>query len=163
MTANPLRQLIARLPELNNFQYNLIKQNTEDCYMPTIKDSLFFNTQFPILGLLADTTDNYKILYLQHEEDFYPYLRTFSKNGQIIDDQYVSYGDYTDWECAMDSCKSIIKLLDASTIERYIRMRFTECDSLGNKIPSTTKIVIKRQTIKVDKKGKITYGIEQDN
>jgi hypothetical protein len=155
---NSFGQFLSRLPVLHSFYYDLNKQDAENCYAPTGKDTLFFNPPLPIIGLLPDTIDNYKIVYLYPGDDHYPYLKTFSKNGQLIDDQNICYGDCAGWDCTTDSCESYVKLLSNHAIEAYIKVTSTDCDSIGKKIPSTTKTEVRKQTISVNKKGKIIFN-----
>jgi hypothetical protein len=162
VTKGTFFELIPKLKVLDiSFSYDLMTQDDENCYHTNKKeDSLFTNYTISIIGLLPDTVENYKILYLYPGDDYYPFLRTYSKDGRKIDDQNICYTDCAGWDRIMDSCTSKIKLLDNETIERYYKMTLTDCDSLDNKIPSTTRTIIHRQTISVDKKGEIIFGKE---
>ncbi len=157
--------LIPKLKVLrSSFTYDLIKQNADYLYKTnSSEDSIFTNYPVSIIGLLPDTLENYKILYLQPGDDLYPTLRTYNKEGKLIDDHNICYNLCAGWDCNMDSCESSIKLISENKIERYLRVVKSDCDSLGNKIQSTLKTQTFKQIIKVDKNGKIVFGTEQIN
>lgn len=165
MSNDTFTGLISKLKVLEStFSYNLEEQNDENCYHTnTNEDSLFANFTVSIIGLLPDTIETYKMLYLYPGDDLYPTIRTFTKKGKLIDDQSICYNLCAGWDCTMDSCESTVKLKGANKIERYLRVVTSDCDSIGKKIIATSKTQTNRQIITIEKKGKIIFGNEQIN
>jgi len=158
----PIDFFVSKLAILpSKFSYDLNEQDGDDCYASDISDSLFFNTSVSIVGLLPDTTDNYKIVYLQAGDDLYPTLKVITKEGKIVDDQSISYAACAGWDCSMDSCSSSIKIVNKGSVQRYLKTVITDCDTTGSKLPNTTVTKIKRQLITVDRNGRIVFSTEQ--
>lgn len=161
-TNDTFSELVAKLKILDSsFSYDLMKQDDENYYHTNTKeDSLFTNFTVSIIGLLPDTAETYKIIYLYPGDDLYPTLRTFTKQGKLIDDQNICYNLCAGWDCTMDSCESLLTMTKKNTFERYLKAVTSDCDSVGEKISSTVRTQISRQNITVDKKGKIVFGQE---
>lgn len=155
---NDFQKLIKKLSVLDvEFSYDLVKEDANNCYEPKGKDSLFYETFNPIVGVLKDTSGVFAVLHLEPGDDLYPVLRTFDRTGKLIDETTVSYGVCALGDCEFDSCGETLKITGARSIEDVLTYVTTFCDSLGNKIPNTTKSATKnkKQTLTIEATGQI--------
>jgi len=121
------------------------------------KDNVFIKSEYPdeiyAYGILPDTADFYKIIWLQPAEIEVPVLTTFSKTGKKISEKYLSVGG-----CGSDcgfSCAEFITIGQDLTIFSRDSITSSDCDTAGNLKPNTTKKYIRFEKGSVLKSGKI--------
>lgn len=136
------------------FNYNLVAQDIENTNKPTPADTQFIQEQDYIIGLLPDTLDNYKVLYLSTGDDFYLSLKVFDKAGKTLSDNLVCFPECAAGDCEFDSCNSYVDI-QANRIVRTIETVTTACDSLGNKIANSTHKHQKTEYISINKAGQL--------
>jgi hypothetical protein len=154
-TRNDFQTLVSNLKTLEiGYTYDLVKQDTEDCYNPKNSDTLFYNPPFPILGQFNNGTI-YSLIHFEPGDDMWPIIRTFEKDGKSIASETIVFGNCAGWDCDFDACEEKFKILNSSTIESVMIIVTTPCDSLENKDPRLTKKEIWKRTITVDGKGKL--------
>ena len=106
-------------------------------------------------GILPDTLDTFKIIWLQPADDYIPILTTFTKSGKKISSEYLGVGG-----CGTDCCFECSEFVTI-TKDLYIfaadSIKSCECDSTGPKVNTTTRYV-QYKTGKILKNGKITIG-----
>ncbi|HAH54184.1 MAG TPA: hypothetical protein DCM02_02570 [Flavobacterium sp.] len=112
-------------------------------------------------GILSDTLETYKIIYLFPSEIYLPRIATYKKNGEKISDENLSVGD-----CGSDcgfTCKETIKIYKDLKIYSVDSIQSAECDSLGPK-ESTLRKYIHFKNGSINKKGKVNISqiIEQN-
>ncbi len=113
-----------------NYQYLIDSKST---------DTLFFNSyDKQIIGVLPNTSGFYAILYYSVGDDLYPSLKTFSKNGELIDSKEICYGLCAGCICECDSCSDITSISRDLRIAMSFYVKATECDSTGEQISGTT-------------------------
>ncbi|GAC1309002.1 MAG: hypothetical protein NVSMB24_23700 [Mucilaginibacter sp.] len=122
-----------------------------------VKDNVFIKSEYPdeiyAYGILPDTANIYKVIWLQPAEMEVPVLTTFTKNGKKINEEYLGVGG-----CGSDcgfSCSEFITINRDFTIFSGDSVESTDCDTSGNLKPNTTKKYIRYKTGKVLKSGKI--------
>jgi hypothetical protein len=153
--------LVSNLKTLEiGYTYDLVKQDAEDCYAPKDSDTLFYNPPFPILGQFNNGRI-YSVIHFEPGDDMWPMLRTFDKEGKLIDSRSLSFGNCAAGDCEFDGCDEKFKIVNQNTIEDVITSVTTPCDSLGNKDPKLTKKEIWRKTITVGENGKLTVKEEK--
>ena len=152
--------LVTNLKRLDvGYTYDQIKQDAENCYTPDKNaDSIFYSPTVPILGVLPDNGEIFSIIHFEPGDDLYPILRTFDKNGRMIDEENIAYGYCAGWDCDFDECEEGFKIIDKTTILGILTLVTTPCDSLGNKNSSLTKKEVKQRTLTVDNSGKISVS-----
>ena len=152
--------LVTNLKRLDvGYTYDQIKQDAENCYTPDKNaDSIFYSPTVPILGVLPDNGEIFSIIHFEPGDDLYPILRTFDKNGRMIDEENIAYGYCAGWDCDFDECEEGFKIIDKTTILDILTLVTTPCDSLGNKNSSLTKKEVKQRTLTVDNSGKISVS-----
>ncbi len=136
------------------FHYDLVAQDIEKAKKPTLADTQFIQEQDYIIGLLPDTIDNYKVLYLSTGDDFYPSLKIFGKTGKTLSNNSICFPDCAAGDCEFDSCNSYVDI-QINRIVRTISTIKTDCDSLGNKIANSTHKQIKSDFISINKSGQL--------
>jgi hypothetical protein len=153
---NGFQVLVSNLRTLENgYTYDIVKQDAEGCYVPDKNaDSLFYNPAFPILGQMTNGTIH-SLIHLETGDDLYPVIRTFDKEGTLIDSETIVFGNCAGWDCDFDECDEKFKVINQNTIEDIMTIVTTPCDSLENKDSKLTKKEIWKKTITVDKKGKL--------
>lgn len=120
-------------------------------------DTSFINTVYKdtamdkvyAYGLLPDTANNYKVLWLTPAEIYLPVLTTFSKTGQKISEEHLTVGKCGDDCCYF--CKEIIKINLDLSIYCADSIKQCECDDKGPK-ESTMKhsVIFKTGNIAAD-------------
>jgi hypothetical protein len=120
------------------------------------KDNIFIKSEYPneiyAYGILPDTLNSFKIIWLQPAEEEVPVLTTFTKNGKKINEEYLGVGG-----CGSDccfTCKEFITINHDLSIFSADSIKSCECDSTGPK-ENTTKKYIRYKTGKILKSGKI--------
>jgi len=161
-TKTPVRQFIEKLNDISpGYEYNLASEDDEHFYKTVDSDSLFFPGSVSIVGYLADTSKYYNVLYLDAGDDLYPAVKVLSKSGKQIDSRIISYPDCASGGCEIDSCTSIIRLIDGKTILSSLTMITTPCDTLGRKIDKPLNRVIKERETKISSHGTVEFGDER--
>ena len=138
-------------------------QSTDGLHRITGKDSIFINSGYPnetwAYGFLADTADNFKLIWLSPTEVFVPVLTTFSKQGQKISEQYLGVG-----QCGSDCCftctESVIINKDL-TIYSVDSIKSCTCDSSGPK-KETMQNSIQFMKGRISPNGQITMSAVQE-
>jgi hypothetical protein len=155
-TRSDFQTLVSNLKTLETgYTYDLVRQDTEGCYVPDENsDSLFYNPPFPILGQINNGTI-YSLIHFEPGDDMWPIIRTFNKEGKVIDKTTISFGNCAAGDCGFDECDEKFKIINQNTIEDIITLITTPCDSVGYKDPKLTKKEIWKRTITVDEKGKL--------
>lgn len=139
---------IVRLP----FYYNLVTQDTENAKRSSPAKTKFIESQDYIIGLLPDTRDNYKVLYLRAGDDFYPSLKVFSKTGKMLSDNLICFPDCAGADCDVDSCTSFVEI-NNSLITRTMKQWITNCDTNGVKKLHTRRVETQRDFAMVSQMG----------
>ena len=123
------------------------------------KDNVFIKSQYPdeiyTYGILPDTSEYYKIIWLAPLEYQVPVLTTFTKTGKKISEEYLGVNG-----CGSDccfKCKEYIRINKDFTIFSADSIKSCECDSSGPK-ENTTKKHIRYKTGKILKDGKISMS-----
>jgi hypothetical protein len=103
-------------------------------------------------GILPDTLESYKVIYLFPSEIRLPIMATYSKNGKKISEEELSVGDCGS-DCGFTCCEYIkiysdLKIYSVDSIQSY------ECDSLGIK-ENTLKKHTRFKNGSINKKGQI--------
>jgi hypothetical protein len=145
------------------FKYDLTLQDNKGYYRANKTDTLFFPEYMSVMGYLPDTSKYYEFLYLEPGDDFYPAIKVFSKSGSLIDAKTIAYGDCAAGGCEIDSCASVIKIIDKSSIEGSILLKGTKCDSLGNKVTGGEFVVRKSKNIRISSNGYVEFSAEKLN
>ena len=160
-TRNAFQDLVSNLKTLEaGYTYDLLKQDTEDCYAPINSDTLFYNPPFPILGRINNGTF-YGVIHFEPGDDMWPILRTFDKEGKLIDNATIVFGNCAAGDCEFDECDERFTIVNQNTIESIMTIVTTPCDSVGNKDSTLTKKEVWKRTITVDEKGKLITKEEQ--
>lgn len=112
-------------------------------------------------GILSDTIETYKIIYLFPSEIYLPIIATYNKNGGKISEENLSVGD-----CGSDcgfTCRESIKIYTDLKIYSVDSIQSAECDSLGPK-ESTLRKYIHFKKGSINKKGEINISqiVEQN-
>jgi len=154
--ANAFQVLVSNLKPLKNgYTYDMMRQDAEGCYLPDHNaDSLFYNPPFPILGQITNG-EIYALIHFEPGDDLYPVIRTFDKEGKLIDSGTIVFGNCAGWDCDFDECEEKFRIVNQNTIEDIITLVTTPCDSLGHKDPKLTKKETWKRTITVDEKGNL--------
>ncbi|MBC7438478.1 MAG: hypothetical protein H7250_00635 [Flavobacterium sp.] len=103
-------------------------------------------------GILADTLETYKIIYLFPAESYYPVVATFNKNGEIIGKENLNVGG-----CGSDcgfTCNEYVKIYSDLKIYSVDSIQSYECDSLGVK-ENTLRKYTRFKNGSIHKNGKI--------
>lgn len=103
-------------------------------------------------GILPDTLESYKVIYLFPSEIRLPIMATYSKNGKKISEEGLSVGD-----CGSDcgfTCNEYIKIYSDLKIYSVDSIQSYECDSLGIK-ENTLKKYTRFKNGSINKKGQI--------
>lgn len=100
----------------------------------TVSDNDFLKCEYPdeiySYGILPDTTNNYKIIWLEPTEIEVPVLTTFTKEGKKIDQEELGVGG-----CGSDcgfKCEEYVTLNKDMTIFSVDSEKITPCDTNGN-------------------------------
>jgi hypothetical protein len=135
------------------------KINIRSCIKLTKTDNLFVRSESPdeiyAYGLLPDTSNSYKLIWLEPSEVQMPYLATFTKNGKFIKKEFLGVG-----QCGSDccyECKESIKINQNLTILSVDSITSCKCDANGP-IKGTTEKFILLKKGRVMKDGNITMG-----
>jgi hypothetical protein len=123
------------------------------------KDNIFIKSQYPdeiyAYGMLSDTSDTFKIIWLQPAEMEVPVLTIFTKSGKKISEEYLGVG-----QCGSDcgfSCNEIIKLGKDLSIFSADSIQYNNCDTNGNETGNIKKYVLYK-TGRILNSGKITMS-----
>lgn len=103
-------------------------------------------------GILADTLETFKIIYLYPAESYYPIIATFNKNGKRIGKENLNVGG-----CGSDcgfTCNEYVKLYSDLKIYSVDSIQSYECDSLGEK-ENTLRKYTRFKNGSINKNGKI--------
>jgi hypothetical protein len=103
-------------------------------------------------GILPDTLESYKVIYLFPSEIRLPIMATYSKNGKKISEEELSVGD-----CGSDcgfTCNEYIKIYSDLKIYSVDSIQSYDCDSLGIK-ENTLKKYTRFKNGSINKKGQI--------
>jgi hypothetical protein len=103
-------------------------------------------------GILPDTLESYKVIYLFPAEMHIPIMTTYSKSGKKISTEELSVGG-----CGSDcgfTCNEYVKIDSDLKIYSVDSIKSQECDSLGIK-ENTLKKYTRFKNGKINKKGKI--------
>lgn len=103
-------------------------------------------------GILPDTLDTYKVIYLFPYEIRLPKMATYSKNGKKISEEELSVGD-----CGSDcgfTCNEYIKIYSDLKIYCVDSIQSYDCGSLGIK-ENTLKKYTRFKNGSINKKGQI--------
>lgn len=121
----------------------------------TAKDNAFIKCEYPdeiyAYGMLPDTTDCYKIIWLEPTEIEVPVLTTFTKDGKKIKQDELGVG-----QCGSDcgySCSEFINIDKNQTIFSGDSVETTDCDTNGNLKPNTTQKYILYKTARIHENG----------
>ena len=135
-------------------KYYIIPQNSID--------TAFETYSFICYGMLPDTSDFFKLLFLAPADDYIPVLATYDKKGNRISNENIDVGHGGAWPCYTCTEMEIIK--KDQTI--FSIDSITECklDSMNNPIPNTTRKYVAYKNGKIYADGKIilTPEIEED-
>jgi hypothetical protein len=126
-------------------------------------DTAFINTAYKdtsldkvyAYGLLPDTTQSFKVIWLTPTEIYLPVLTTFSKDGRKISEQELSVG-----ECGSDCCFTCIETIKINTdltIYSADSISKCDCDSVGPK-ENTMKKYVLFKTGKINGDSKISLS-----
>lgn len=160
-TQNDFQVLISNIKALETgYTYDIVKQDTEDCYEPKNSDTLFYNPPFPILGQFNNGTI-YSVIHFEPGDDMWPIIRTFDKDGKSIDRATIVFGNCAGWDCDFDECDEKFKLINSNTIESVMTIVTTPCDSRGKKDSTLTEKEIRKKTVMVDDSGKLIINEEK--
>lgn len=103
-------------------------------------------------GILPDTIESYKVIYLFPSEIRLPKMATYSKRGKKISEEELSVGG-----CGSDcgfTCNEYIKIYPDLKIYSVDSIQSYECDSLGIK-ENTLKKYTRFKNGSINKKGQI--------
>ncbi len=103
-------------------------------------------------GILPDTLDSYKVVYLFPTEIHIPILVTYTKNGKKISEESLSVGD-----CGSDcgfTCNEYVKIYSDLKIYSVDSIKSYDCDSLGIK-ENTLRKYIRYKKGNINKKGQV--------
>lgn len=103
-------------------------------------------------GILPDTLQNYKVIWLWPAEQYIPVLTTFSKSGRVIAQERPGIGMCGSGCCYF--CKELITIHEDYTIYASDYIQRCECDSTGP-IDSTTRRFIYYKTGRIETNGAI--------
>ncbi len=141
---------IVKLP----FHYDLVTQDLENTRKTTPVDTQYIQVQDYIIGLLPDTFDNYKVLYLSTGDDFYPSLKIFSKKGKLLSDNLIAFPECAAGDEGIDSCSSSIEINSDSIFATLRYLPFT-LDSLSNKVFDYSSEERRSKSFKFNKTGQL--------
>jgi hypothetical protein len=123
------------------------------------KDNIFIKSEYPdeiyAYGLLPDTTDNYKIIWLEPTEIEIPVLTTFTKDGKKINEEELGVGECGS-ACGF-KCNEYISLNKDMSIFSVDSEKITDCDTNGN-FTGKEKRSIRYKTGKILANGKISMS-----
>ena len=123
-----------------------------DCKFIDLKDIDPDSDSVYAYGILPDTLESYKVIYLFPSEIRLPKIATYSKNGKKISEVELSIGD-----CGSDcgfTCNEYIKIYSDLKIYSVDSIQRYECDSLGIK-ENTLKKYTRFKRGSISKKGQI--------
>lgn len=106
-------------------------------------------------GILPDTLNSYKVIYLFPSEIYLPVIATYSKDGKRISVENLSVGD-----CGSDcgyTCKEFIQVYSDLKIYSVDSIKSYDCDSLGI-IENTLKKYIRFKKGMISNDGMITMS-----
>ena len=122
------------------------------------EDNKFIRSAYPdeiyAYGILADTTNNYKIIWLAPADVEVPMLTTFTKSGKKISEKELGVG-----VCGSDcgfTCKEIIDIKNDMTIFSVDSETYTNCDSTGK--DGKAQKEIRYMNGKISNNGKIRFS-----
>ncbi|WP_205512021.1 hypothetical protein [Longitalea arenae] len=129
-------------------------------------DTNYIRNEYPgtrqcAYGLLPDTTNNYKIIWLLPAEIYAPILTTFSKQGQKLSEASLGVGGCGS-DCCFECNETIIINKDLS-IYSADSIKSCECDDNGPK-PETMRKYARVKTTKIGIDGHFTFSdiVEKD-
>ncbi len=139
---------------------NTLGLSTEKNAIISIRDSVFLKAnpndflfkEVRAYGLLPDTLNNFKVIWLKPADISLLVLTIFTKNGKRISEEVLSIG-----ECGSDccfNCKETIRINTDLSIYCADSIRSCECDSLGPKKDTMEKFILFK-TGRITKVGKI--------
>jgi hypothetical protein len=105
-------------------------------------------------GLLADTANSYKFIWLSPADDYFPVLVTYNKKGKKINEDGLTAqacGSDCCWEC--NQTITINKDLSIHSVDS---IKTCECDDNGPK-PETTRKYMMVKTAKIGVDGKFKF------
>ncbi|MBO9204547.1 MULTISPECIES: hypothetical protein [Niastella] len=112
-------------------------------------------------GLLADTANSYKLIWLSPADDYCPVLVTYTKKGEKI-----SEGGLTAAGCGSDccwECNQTISISKELSIYSADSIKTCECDDNGPKPETMRKYtMVKTAKIEADGKFKFTELVEKN-
>jgi len=121
-------------------------------------DTNYIKTPYPnklyAYGLLPDTTDSYKIIWLSPAELYVPVLTTFTKRGQKVSEEYLGVG-----QCGSDCCYECNETITINTdlsIYSADSIKSCECDSTGPRLNTMKKYTLYK-TGKIAAGGRLTF------
>ena len=105
-------------------------------------------------GLLADTANSYKAIWLSPADDYFPVLVTYTKKGEKISEDGLTAeacGSDCCWEC-----NQTITINNDLFIHSVDSIKTCECDDNGPK-PETTRKYMMVKTAKIGADGKFKF------
>jgi hypothetical protein len=125
----------------------------------TKADNVFIKSAYPdeiySYGILPDTADSYKIVWLSPAESLIPILTTFTKSGKKIKEEELGVGG-----CGSDcgfTCNEWVTINKDLEIFSVDSIKSSQCDNNGIKL-NTEKRYIRYKEGKILKNGEITMS-----
>lgn len=109
-------------------------------------DTLFFDSG-SFGGVLPDTTNFYCIIYYQAGDSLYPFLKTFDKSGNAIDNENIGLGHCRGLLIDIEKCVDQVTINDKLEIDLFYKVTGVAEDTTGqtfkicNKATGTGKIL----------------------
>lgn len=100
-------------------------------------------------GVLPDTSNFYSILYYQTGDLIYPFISTFDKQGNLIDEENIGIGYCGGLTIDLDTCVDRVTINQRLEIESFYKAIGTAEDSTGQELKICNSITGKG-TIKAD-------------
>lgn len=154
-SASPFANFISGLDKVElPFHYDLVAQDIENFEKHALTDTLFIQKQDYIVGLLPDTVDNYKVLYLSTGDDFYPSVKVFSKNGKPLSDNSICFPECAAGDPDIDSCSSSVEIYGDSIFARLRYLPYT-LDSSSKKVYDYFSEELRSKSFKFNSAGQL--------
>lgn len=103
-------------------------------------------------GILPDTTDCFKVIWLEPADDYFPVLATFTKSGKKIKQENIGIGG-CGVDCGFD-CTETIDIGKDLRIYSADSVTYNDCDTNVNKTGHIEKYVLYKKG-QILKSGKI--------